>query len=81
MRISVKVKTNAKVNKIEPSPEKGWVVYVKEPAKEGKANEAVVRVVAEYFKVPKSRVNIKSGLKSRKKVIEIYTFTNRDRIV
>ena len=82
MRLLVKVKANSKVEKIQPSPSRrGWVVRVKEPAREGKANKAVIGALAHHFGVPKSRVLIKSGLKSREKVIEIYNFTNRDRIV
>jgi uncharacterized protein YggU (UPF0235/DUF167 family) len=38
MKISVKVKVGAKTEKIEKTGEKSFLVCVKEPATEGKAN-------------------------------------------
>ncbi|RLB77478.1 MAG: hypothetical protein DRH24_16160, partial [Deltaproteobacteria bacterium] len=46
-------------------------VYVHEPANDGRANKAVCKLLAEYFKVAKSKVNIIKGQTSRNKVIEI----------
>lgn len=46
-------------------------VWVKEPAVDGKANEAVIRALAEHLKIPKSLIKIKSGHTSRQKVIEV----------
>lgn len=66
MKISIVVKTNAKENKVDLPK-----IFVKEPAKEGKANEAVIKLLAEYFNVSKLRVSIVLGLKSKKKIIEI----------
>jgi uncharacterized protein (TIGR00251 family) len=37
------------------------------PAVEGKANEALVEFLADYFRVPKRNVRIAAGLKSRQK--------------
>ena len=48
-----------------------FIVKVKEPPQEGKANRALIKVLAEHFGVPKSQVRIVSGLKSKSKVIEI----------
>jgi len=48
-----------------------FIVKVKEPPKEGKANEAVIKLLAEHFGVPKSQVRILSGLRSRNKVIDV----------
>jgi len=41
------------------------------PAKEGRANENVIKLLAEFFNLPKSRVKIISGHSSKNKVIEI----------
>ncbi|TSC96807.1 MAG: hypothetical protein Athens071426_450 [Parcubacteria group bacterium Athens0714_26] len=46
-------------------------VSVKEPPVDGRANAAVIRVVAEYFKVRSSQVRIISGATSKQKVLEI----------
>ena len=70
MRVLVKVKPGAKLEKVISDGE-GLLVKVKEPPKEGKANRAVVRLLAEYFKVPQSSVKILSGSASKNKVIEI----------
>ena len=40
-------------------------------AVEGKANEALIAFLAEHYGVPKSRVRITSGLKSRQKRVVI----------
>jgi hypothetical protein len=71
MKISVKVKPNAKQEKIEKVGEKDFIVWVKEKPQEGKANQAVIRVLAEYFNVPKSEVILLKGQTAREKVFEI----------
>ena len=38
---------------------------------DGSANEELMRVLAEYYNVPKSRISIVRGDKSRYKVIEV----------
>ncbi len=48
-----------------------YKVSIKEPPVDGKANEAIVRVLAEYFKVSKSSVRLVSGSTSKQKVFEI----------
>jgi uncharacterized protein (TIGR00251 family) len=40
-------------------------------AVDGKANQALIEFLAEHFKVPKSRVRIAAGLKSRQKRVII----------
>ena len=47
------------------------VVYVREKAHDGEANEAVRRVLAKYFGVAKSCVSLVGGGKSRRKKFEI----------
>jgi len=46
-------------------------VYVSKPPADGLANEAVIKLLSDYLKVPKSRLSIVSGLKSRNKVVQI----------
>lgn len=41
------------------------------PAVEGKANEALVEFLAQYYQVPRRSVRIASGLKSRRKRVVI----------
>lgn len=41
------------------------------PPVDGKANEALLRFLAEELGIPKSAVNLKSGQASRRKVLEV----------
>jgi hypothetical protein len=70
MRISIIVKTRAKENKVKAMSDE-LKVFVKEPAREGKANKAVIELLAEHFQVPKSEIEIISGYKSKNKIISI----------
>lgn len=83
MRILVKVKASAKKEMVERAGEPAmntrntkvlmdfYIVWVKEPAVDGKANEAVIRAIAKHLKIPTSFVKIKSGRESRQKVLEV----------
>ncbi len=71
MRLKVKVKPYSSTNRVEQLPDGTFVVHVKVPPIEGRANEKVVEVLAEYFKRPKRNVVIRSGLSGRHKIVEI----------
>ena len=71
MEISVKVKPNSKQRRVEKIGEKEFVLWIREPAKEGKANEAAVALLSEYFGVPKSAISITRGHKSRNKYVRV----------
>ncbi len=49
------------------------MVFTKSPAVEGKANESAVRLLAKYYGVSKSRVQLVRGHASKHKVFEIDT--------
>ncbi len=70
MKISVTVKPNSKVEEVVSGFD-GLIVRVKEPPKEGKANKAVIALLAGFYNVPRSNVNILSGQGGRKKIVEI----------
>ncbi len=70
MKFLAQVKPGAKADEVT------WAgntlsIRIKSPAREGKANKAIIKLLADYFRVPQSSVIIKSGLSSKKKVIEI----------
>ena len=71
MKICITVKANAKAEKVEKNPAGGYVVCVKAPPIEGRANKAVIEALSDYFDVPKSRITISTGLKSKRKIIAI----------
>jgi len=70
MKIQVKVKPSSRPEEVNREGD-SYIVRVKEPPREGKANLAVVKLLAKHFSVPKSHVRIVSGLTSRAKVIEV----------
>ena len=70
MKIQVKVKPNSKIEEVSQEGD-NFAVKVKEPPKEGKANQAVIKLLAQHFGVPQSQVRILSGFKSRNKVVEV----------
>lgn len=69
-QIKIKVITNAKKNEVVEA-EGSFKVYVNAPPVDGKANKAVIELLAKYFKVRKSSVKIIRGEKSKDKVIQI----------
>ena len=71
MKISVKVKANAKKENVEKLGEDNFLVQVKEKPRDGKANYAVREALADYFSLPKSRVILISGEKSKSKIFKI----------
>lgn len=71
MKFNVRVVVNAKRDEISKDGET-FKAYLNAPAVEGKANKALVKALADYFSVKKSRINIIKGEKSRNKVVEIY---------
>lgn len=71
MKIFIKAKPGAGENKIEKISETNFIVSVKEPPVKGKANRAIINLLAEYFNVPPLRVKIIAGSTSRQKIIEI----------
>jgi uncharacterized protein (TIGR00251 family) len=71
MKISVRVIPNAKQSKIIDEGNGDFKVKVNQVAEDGKANEAVVEIIAEFFKVKKRDVKIISGESSRNKIIEV----------
>jgi uncharacterized protein YggU (UPF0235/DUF167 family) len=52
---------------VETDADGALTIYVPERAVEGKANEAVVKLLAKYMGVPRSRVELVSGATSRVK--------------
>jgi uncharacterized protein len=70
MKIKVKVMPNANREEVVKQGDE-YVVRVKVPPTEGKANEAVIKLIAAHMRVPKSTVKIVHGLTGRNKILEI----------
>jgi uncharacterized protein (TIGR00251 family) len=70
VKIRVKVVPNSKTEEVVKEGDR-FLVKVKEPAKEGKANRSVIKLLAGHFGVSQRQLVISSGFRSRNKVIEV----------
>ena len=68
--INIKVIPNARKNEVIEEVD-SIKVKVNSPAIEGRANKAVIKVLADHFKVKKSQISIVKGEKNRNKRIQI----------
>ena len=71
MKIFVKAKPDAWENLVEKVDETHYVVSVKEPPIDGRANYAIIKLLAKHFNVSPLQVKLVSGFSSRQKVFEI----------
>lgn len=73
MKKQVKVKPNSKQQNIQEEADGSLTVNLKSPPVDGKANEELIKLLAEKFKVSRTQITIKSGLSSKIKLVEIDT--------
>ena len=71
MIINVKVKPGSSSEGIKQVSQERYEASIKEMAKKGKANLALIKLAAGYFGVSSSKVKIKGGLTSKNKILEI----------
>ncbi|MBI2121511.1 MAG: DUF167 domain-containing protein [Candidatus Sungbacteria bacterium] len=71
MRISLIVKPGAGKNQVIKKSEGVLAVYVTAAPEKGKANGAVIKLLADYFGIAKSRIRIISGFSSKNKIVKI----------
>ena len=71
VRISLRVAPGSKSTAVVGPYLDGWKVRVAAPPESGKANDAVVRLLAGALSLPERRVEIVAGHTSRNKVVEI----------
>lgn len=70
MKIEVTVRPQAHANSVEKTSS-GYVVSTTAPARDGRANEATIQLLAEYFGIAPSHISIVRGHATRKKLVEI----------
>lgn len=66
--IKVKVHADEKKNKIVQKAEDSFEIWVKAPAEQGRANEAVRAILAEYVGVPENKLSLIKGATSPAKI-------------
>ena len=69
--LQIKVKPNARQGGLEQLSDGTWLARIKSPPVDGKANEELIRLIAQRFNVPKARVSLKSGAAGRLKRVRI----------
>lgn len=73
IRIAVQIAPNAKKSEVAGVHEDALKIRVHAQPIEGKANEALLRYLADVLGVPKSAVSITHGHTGKRKIIEIAT--------
>ena len=76
--VCVRLKPNAKREKVEADEGGGLHVWVNAPPIEGRANAALIELLSETLDIPKSYLSIKRGLGSKNKVIEVIGMTKEE---
>lgn len=71
MKIFVKVKPNSNCESVEKIDDSHFIVAVKEPPVRGRANQAVSRALASYFRIPAFRIRLIKGFREKNKIFEI----------
>lgn len=70
-RITVCVRASARHNAVLETAPGEYQVSTSAAAERGKANEAVIALLAKHFSVSKSRVRIVFGKTAREKMVEV----------
>lgn len=71
MKIFVVAKTNAREDLVEKIDEQHFKVATRELPIKGRANLAIIALLADYFKVGKSDITIVSGFSKRNKIFNL----------
>lgn len=71
MKISVKAKPKSKKEYVKKLEGANFVVAVSEVPEKGKANQAIIKALADFLQVPVSSVILISGQALKQKVFEV----------
>lgn len=72
MIYSVTVKPNSKKGPLVlMTGENELTVYLREKPIDGEANQALIKLLSDYFHVAKTCITLKSGARGRQKLVEI----------
>ncbi len=72
MRITVRAKPGSKKgNLVIENADGSYEVHIKERPVDGKANAALIKILAEHFDLPQRQIKNITGSGSRQKIVEI----------
>ena len=69
--IQIRVKPNARKSHFAQDDSGQWQASLKARPVDGKANQELIALVADFFNCPKAGVSLKSGATGRMKLVEI----------
>jgi len=78
IQFKIKVQPRASKNEIIGLQGEALKIRLMAPPVDGEANEACIRFLADFFRVPRKRIKIISGLTSPHKLIEIEGITQEE---
>ncbi len=76
--VGVRLRPNAKQDAIETGPDGSLLARVHAPPIEGKANAALIALLAETLDLPKSCISILHGLASKNKLVKVIGLTKEE---
>ncbi|PIR44151.1 hypothetical protein COV23_01395 [Candidatus Wolfebacteria bacterium CG10_big_fil_rev_8_21_14_0_10_31_9] len=71
MKLFIKAKPNSKRSRVEKVSDNTYIVEVKEHPVDGKANKAIIKVMAEFLDIAPSKIKLTHGLTAKQKILEI----------
>lgn len=71
MLLHIKAKPGSKVNQVAVAADGSFVIKIKAPAHDGKANEELIKFLSTKLNLPKSKIQLVSGFTSPFKKLEI----------
>jgi uncharacterized protein (TIGR00251 family) len=77
-RISVTVSPGAARTELVGKHGDGWKARIGAPPERGRANDALIELLADALAVPRSSVRVVSGLAAKKKVVEVDGLTTAE---
>ena len=69
--LRIRVKPGSRREELLEQPDGSWLAHVKAPPVDGKANAALVALLAEHFGLRKAQVSIRSGASGRLKLVQL----------
>ena len=78
MKLHIRVIPNARRTEFAGRREGELVLRLSAPAIDGKANKAAIEFLADYFRIPRSRITLVAGEKTRHKVFELDGLESKD---
>lgn len=71
MLIHIKIFPDAKEDLVEAKTETSFLVHVREPAEQNRANKRMIELLSKYFQKPTGRFRILTGHHQPSKIIEV----------